>query len=327
MKKETANIHNNFFLQLLSKKENAIDFLRISLPEGIFNQIDFDFLDFDKENHVLPNLKSTMKDLVIKTKLKNKKNVDFYLLLEHKSTIDNDKPKDLFIQIFKYIFNITFEDYKKNKELRIVIPLVFYHGQKEWKIPNNFKDIFDASDSIKQNIIDFNYILFNTKDNSKINKEFIKNIHLYSGLIALKTIYDEEYKSLLEIIRLFYNYDKFKSIEELEIIIYYISKVKDIDKDKFEHITKELFEELQDEEDTMITFLDAIKNESRIEGEIKGKIKEKRKTLIRLLSKKFGITEYEKEFIEQCSDTEKLDNALDEILFAETKFKVLDCLK
>ncbi|OHD05649.1 MAG: hypothetical protein A2Y34_16145 [Spirochaetes bacterium GWC1_27_15] len=327
MKKDLTNIHNNFFLHLLSKKENAIDFLRISLPEAIFSQIDFDYLDFDKQSHILPNLKSSIKDLVIKTKLKNKKELDFYLLVEHKSSVDNSRPKDIFIQIFKYIFNIIFEDYKKNKELRIVIPLVFYHGQKEWKIPTNFKDIFDVDNSIKQNLIDFNYILFNTKDNPNINKEIINNIHLYSGLIALKTIFEEEYKSLLEIIRLFYNLDKFKTLEELETIIYYISLVKNIDKTKFENITKDLFEELR-EEVSMVTFLDAIKNESRIEGEIKGEIKKQQKTLIRQLSKKFGnITEYEKEFIEQCSDTEKLDNALDEILFAETKFKVLDCLK
>ena len=50
MKKDLTNIHNNFFLHLLSKKENAIDFLRISLPKDIFSQIDFDYLDFDKQS-------------------------------------------------------------------------------------------------------------------------------------------------------------------------------------------------------------------------------------------------------------------------------------
>ena len=149
MKKNLTNIHNIFFLHLLSKKQNAIDFLKISIPQGVFDQIDFDFLDFDMQSHVLPNLKSSIKDLVIKTKLKNKKELDFYLLVEHKSSIDNSKPKDVFIQIFKYIFNIIFEDYKNKKELRIVIPLVFYHGKNEWKIPANFSDIFDIDNCLK----------------------------------------------------------------------------------------------------------------------------------------------------------------------------------
>ena len=207
-------------------------------------------------------------------------------MVEHKSSIDNSKPKDVFIQIFKYIFNIIFEDYKNKKELRLVIPLVFYHGKNEWKIPTNFSDIFDVDNSLKQHIIDFNYILFNTKDNPNINREIIKNIHLYSGLIAIKTIYDKEYKSLLEIIRLF---DMFKNKEELEIIILYISKVKDIDENKFNEITKNLLDE-DNEEASMVTFLDAIKTKSKIDGKIEGELLKQQKTLIRQLSKKFGIT-------------------------------------
>ena len=76
----------------------------------------------------------------------------------------------------------------------------------------------------------------------------------------------------------------------------------------------------------MVTFLDAIKIESEIKGEIKGEIRDKQKTLIRLLSKKFGIIEEEKAIINNCSDGEKLDNALDEILFADSKYKVFHCL-
>ena len=38
-------------------------------------------------------------------------------------------------------------------------------------------------------------------------------------------------------------------------------------------------------------------------------------------------TKEEEEIINNCSFGEKLDNTLDEILFAETKFRVLDCLK
>ena len=110
----------------------------------------------------------------------------------------------------------------------------------------------------------------------------------------------------------------FKNKEELEIIILYISKVKDIDENKFNEITKNLLDE-DNEEASMVTFLEAI--------ETKGEIKKQQKTLIRQLSKKFGITEEEKAIINNCSDGEKLDNALDDILFAETKFRVLDCLK
>ncbi|OHD28068.1 MAG: hypothetical protein A2Y34_02680 [Spirochaetes bacterium GWC1_27_15] len=59
----------------------------------------------------------------------------------------------------------------------------------------------------------------------------------------------------------------------------------------------------------------------------KGEILKQQKTLIRLLSKKFGITEDEKQLIEKYFDGAKLDKALDEILFTDSKIKILDWLK
>ena len=40
----------------------------------------------------------------------------------------------------------------------------------------------------------------------------------------------------------------------------------------------------------MVTFLDAIKTKSKIDGKIEGELLKQQKTLIRQLSKKFGIT-------------------------------------
>jgi len=76
----------------------------------------------------------------------------------------------------------------------------------------------------------------------------------------------------------------------------------------------------------MVTFLDAIKTKSKIDGKIEGELLKQQKTLIRQLSKKFGITEEEKAIINNCPDGEKLDNALDEFVFADSKYKVLHCL-
>ena len=63
-------------------------------------------------------------------------------------------------------------------------------------------------------------------------------------------------------------------------------------------------------------------------GVKKGKIIDKQQTLIRQLFKKFdAISIEEKDLIIKCLDKDKLNNALDEIIFADTKNKVLDCLK
>lgn len=63
------------------------------------------------------------------------------------------------------------------------------------------------------------------------------------------------------------------------------------------------------------------------EGIEKGKFEEKKSSLYRLMNRKFQLNDADIEFINKCEDTVKLDNALDEILFADSKESVLNKLK
>ena len=54
---------------------------------------------------------------------------------------------------------------------------------------------------------------------------------------------------------------------------------------------------------------------------------EKQSILIKLVSKKYGIEGKEKDFIRSITHCEKLDTALEKILFSANKKQVLDCLK
>ncbi len=62
---------------------------------------------------------------------------------------------------------------------------------------------------------------------------------------------------------------------------------------------------------------------ARKDGKIEGKIEDKRTVLTRMMNKKFHISPAEKTRIEASADSDKLDKALDAILFAETKEEVL----
>jgi len=59
----------------------------------------------------------------------------------------------------------------------------------------------------------------------------------------------------------------------------------------------------------------------------RGSLLDKKEILIKLISKKFGISDNDRSFIMAMEDKEKLDLALDEILFAESKDVLLDILK
>ena len=59
----------------------------------------------------------------------------------------------------------------------------------------------------------------------------------------------------------------------------------------------------------------------------KGTLLDKKDVLINQISKKFGITEDDRLLITAIEDKNKLDLALDEILFAESKDVLLDILR
>lgn len=69
------------------------------------------------------------------------------------------------------------------------------------------------------------------------------------------------------------------------------------------------------------------REEGREEGQETGILLKAKNTLIRQLLKKFGITEEDKALIRQVNDINKLDKALDIILFANNKEEVFDVLK
>ncbi|MDZ7760485.1 MAG: hypothetical protein U5L00_09545, partial [Desulfovermiculus sp.] len=63
------------------------------------------------------------------------------------------------------------------------------------------------------------------------------------------------------------------------------------------------------------------------QGLQQGEILDKQRVLQRLLNKKFGLTDQERELIFKQYNPEILDNALDKIIFVNTKEEVLSVLQ
>ena len=142
-----------------------------------------------------------------------------------------------------------------------------------------------------------------------------------NAIDLINNTFPEEIKNItdyLEIGKIYFKTEK--GIKFIETVIEYLFSV--VKEDKKEIIIEKIDKIIKDGGETM-----TIAMRLRKDGKIEGKIEEKQETLIRLLSKKFGITEEDTLFINNCSNPKKLDNALDEILFADNKIKVLNCLK
>ncbi|MBO7988215.1 Rpn family recombination-promoting nuclease/putative transposase [Leptospira interrogans] len=73
----------------------------------------------------------------------------------------------MYIQLLGYLTEIYQNQYKNVESISIVIPFVFYHGEKEWKLGNRFLDQFVLTnqeiDILKEFMPNFKIDLFDLK--------------------------------------------------------------------------------------------------------------------------------------------------------------------
>ncbi len=317
-KENISNIHDKFFHKMLKDERNAEDFLKLALPDDISGELDYSQIKFDDTSYVQDRFKSFFSDIVIKTRIKDHPS-DIYILIEHKSA--PEEKHRIFLQLLNYIYSVFEQDFNNNVSFRNIIPLVFYHGKEDWNIPRNFSTLYNCPDRIKKYLLDFCYILYNTQSFDENNSQKIaeNNIVLISSLIALKTAFDKDrdnLKLIRKILETLYEAGIFD--DKAVVIVEYIIQTKNI---KEEDIKELINEKIGGE--IMTTVLDKYLEKGKEEGILL----EKQLVLIKLLSRKFHISDDIKDFIKQIKDPVKLDTALEEILFAESPEDVLSCLK
>ena len=149
--------HDWFFKTIFSKEENTERFLKGFLP-NLYNIIKPNSLK------LLPTEKQSDKrekfflDLSFECKLNTKaqnNNAILYFVFEHKSFPDKRTPS----QIAYYKASIMEEDEKKSRPYTPVIPIVFYHGSKDWNIPKSIPDLKHYPSNIRLFIHSLDYIL------------------------------------------------------------------------------------------------------------------------------------------------------------------------
>jgi predicted transposase/invertase (TIGR01784 family) len=192
------------------------------------------------------------------------------------------------------------KDMAEERPLRLIIPLVFYHGKEKWNIPQSFADQFHVSDEIKKFLLNYRYILFDTKDwdfGKEKNKELGKNVFLLSALALMKSISNDDLDSIVELFR-FWHEKGFTNKDKVLFFLTYISETKDIEPKELQEILEEVRIEGGD---IMPTLAQRWKNEGRqqgwtegrtkgrTEGKTEGRVEEKFETARRMLNDDFPI--------------------------------------
>lgn len=174
-------------------------------------------------------------------------------------------------------------------------------------------------------IPDFDYLLtdLSTYTDSQIKNGTFQRAALAIGLLIQKNIFNEKklakhLKDFMGIGRLYYREEE--GLKFLESVLRYLFSSTEI---AVEDALKSI--KMIDDRagETIMTTAEKLMEQGREQGTL---LNEK-EILIKQISKKFGISEKERSFIMAMENKKKLDLALDEIIFAESKDVLIDILK
>jgi predicted transposase/invertase (TIGR01784 family) len=289
------NPHDRYFKKTFENIEVAKDYLINYVPQNITKLVNINKLSHEKESFIDKDLEGLYTDVLFKTDINGREGY-IYFLIEHKSYVT----KMVGIQLMIYIAKIWQRKMKKGK-LPLVIPLVVYHGEKEWNVKTDLISLIDGIETlppeIKNYIPDFKYII---NDLSVLNDDQIKgNVILQIFIKVVQSIYkgEEEFLKTVEEVSVALEHleQKDKAIEYFIVFLKYIVNAKqDVSKGK---VFKTIENVSPERSDVILTIAEQLINEGMEKGIEKGQLKEKKETAIRL--KKAGA---DIDFISKATD-------------------------
>ncbi|WP_242602918.1 Rpn family recombination-promoting nuclease/putative transposase [Leptospira noguchii] len=289
-----TNPHDRLIRETLQNKEDAISFFKNSLPEKVIELLDLKRLELTQSSFISENLKEEQTDLLFQIPLKSGKKANIYLLFEHKSYLDDS----IFSQLLGYISAIYKSQYRVDKKYSVVIPFVFYHGERTWTLGNSFQNRFILSKNeeevFKKYIPNFELELF---DLSKVDLSRLESITLRVILGVVQRIWEGDtsfLNHLGEVFELLTGLkNESKRVEIFQKLFLYIFNVRELEPTEITSLlSHSRFN--RDYEDLTMTTAEKL----RKEGEIKGLIKTARNMLLDGASLEYvlkitGLTEQE----------------------------------
>jgi predicted transposase/invertase (TIGR01784 family) len=236
------NVHDKFFAKVFSNTENIRSFLKIALPDPVLEKLDFSSIEFDFKSYITGEIKGFSSDMVVKLKMQTEDekpiDTDIYFLFEHKSYRD----KKIYIQLLKYMYLMWQKDLDNGDPLRLIIPIVFYHGKAKWKMSQSFNDQFAVNEEVKKFLLNYKYILFNTNNwdlEDKRNEKLRDNLNLTAYLFLMKSSFEKGLDSIKKVIDFWHRKDLIGNTDLLMSSLNYIVSIKDIKPDELIEILKE----------------------------------------------------------------------------------------
>ena len=131
--------HNDFFYQVMSRKDKALTFFGRYLPEKILAMIDLETISLAESKHISDEGISLYNDVLYRCEFSEGEPGYLFAMCEHQSTPEEHMP----LRLLKY--NIaTIEKHLKQErdKFPIIVNIVLYHGSKPWNYSTAFSDYY-----------------------------------------------------------------------------------------------------------------------------------------------------------------------------------------
>lgn len=216
------------FRDIFSDNLKAKELIEIALPGEITDMFNWQSLSNENESFIDEELKEFFSDILFSVDISAGLNIKIYLLFEHKSYPD----PAIWKQLLTYLSRI----YNKMDKLNVVIPIVFYHGEKEWKTSRNFKNSFEIPEAVRNRLIkyipDFQYALIDlsVEDIDEMLISLTMKVILYT-FKNIKSFEDrEKLENFVKLSKdLFYEDSGLKIIKKLLLYLYTTNEINPVE--------------------------------------------------------------------------------------------------
>ncbi len=309
--------HDAFFRHLFSHPDAAVDLIRAGLPAEIASGLDFGSLKIHQQSYIADNLRATCSDILFElTRNGVSDSVYIYVLVEHKSAPD----RWALLQLLGYMVEIWKQHRRDNPGQQLlppVIPLLFSHSARVWPYALDFSALVALhSEQELRHTPQFNASLYETAGRSagevRGGARFVAGVRLLQAYREIAKVLGD----LVALVR-----DALPPTSEtrafLTAMLEYAFRVSAEPRDRLVEAVRQV--QYRPAEEAMMTIAEQWKTEGKTEGKLEGK----QAVLMRLIERKYGILEAERQLIQSTQESDKLDAALDAIIEETDKDSLL----
>jgi len=265
MQNNIHNLHDKFVKASFSDVDRAAAFFEQFLPEELQKSLNLTTLKSIQESYIQADLNEHFSDIVFEVQTKDGGPIDLVLLFEHKSAPD----KHVLVQVGHYIFSHWVKCINEKKELKVIIPLIYYQGKKKWEKPILSNLFPRVEGSLNQYTPAINHVFIALSTLSDENISQIRNRLMAAAILAQKKgidfiKFEEDLKKILKLLPI-----EIEPTNFLQQMFVYIINVSEIPQPEFKNAIETIPPTIKS---NIMTTYAQIKEEGILEGEQKGKI-------------------------------------------------------